>query len=143
MKNIIPLIIAVFIVITNGIIGHFFAPNGITFTPVVLTTITYLICFRLKSTKVVLISLLTYIFVALNDFSIKLYSGGTHDYEGLGWVHFFLFIGLIPTSAILSFAIFKNSKEKLSIKIFALFLFITLIIIHLEVFSLLGLGRSF
>lgn len=141
MKNIIPLIIAVFIVIANGIIGHYFAPNGITFTPVVLTITTYLICFRLKTAKVVLISLLTYIFVALNDFSIKLYSGGTTDYEGLGWIHFFLLIGLIPTLVILSFAIFKKEKEKLSIKILSLILFIILMIIHFQVFSLLGLDK--
>lgn len=141
MKNIIPLIVAVFIVIANGIIGHYFAPNGITLTPVVLTIITYIICFRLKSSKVVLISLLTYIFVALNDFSIKLYSGGTTDYEGLEWIHLFLLIGLIPTLVILSFAIFKKGKEKLSTKILSLILFIVLMIIHFQLFSLIGLDK--
>jgi hypothetical protein len=71
-------------VILNGLIGHFFAPNGIMLTPIVLTITTSLVCFGTNNIKIILISALTYLFVALNDISIKLYSGGSHDNEGLG-----------------------------------------------------------
>jgi len=143
MNNITALGLALLTVIVNGLIGHFFAPNGIILTPVVLTITTYLVCFKTKNIKVLLISILTFLFVALNDISIKLYSGGRHDNQGLGWIHLLLFVGLVPTFGILLTAIFKRKDEKLTSKIISIILFVGLIVGHLQLFSSLGLGRYY
>lgn len=143
MNNYIAIGIATLTVILNGLIGHFFAPNGIMFTPFVLTITTSLICFGTKNIRVIFISILTFLFVALNDISIKLYSGGTNDNEGLGWVHLLLFVGLVPTFGILLSSILKRDEEKSINKIVAIILFVGLIAIYLELFSSLGLGRHY
>ena len=143
MNNYIAIGIATLTVILNGLIGHFFAPNGIMFTPIVLTITTSLICFGTKNIRVIFISILTFLFVALNDICIKLYSGGTHDNEGLGWVHLLLFVGLVPTFGILLSSILKRDEEKSINKIVAIILFVGLIAIYLELFSSLGLGRHY
>lgn len=143
MSNYLALGLATFTVILNGLIGHFFAPNGILLTPIILTITTSIICFRTKNIKVIFISILTFSFVALNDISLKLYSGGTHDNEGLGWIHLLLFVGLIPTFGILLSTVLKKKDEKSINKIFAIILFVSLISIHLQLFSNLGLGRHY
>ena len=143
MNNTTALGLATSTVILNGLIGHFFAPNGIALTPVVLTITTSLVCFGTKNIKVILISTLTYLFVALNDISIKLYSGGSHDQEGLVWIHALLFIGLIPTFGILLTRSIRQKDEKLINKLLAVGLFIGLIALHLQLFGNLGLGRYY
>jgi len=143
MNTKIALGLATLAVILNGIIGHFLAPSRIMLTPIVLIITTTLICFGTKKIKPILISALTYLFVALNDISIKLYSGGSHDSEGLGWIHLLLFVGLLPTFGILLVTIFKNKEETLTNKIIAVVLFVGLIVGHLKLFSDLGLGRHY
>ena len=143
MNNKAVLGLATLTVILNGLIGHFFAPSGIMFTPIVLTITTSLVCFGTKNIKVIFISALTYLFVALNDISIKLYSGGSHDSEGRGWIHMLLFVGLLPTFGILLATIIRHKEETLTNKIIALVLFVGLIAGHLQLFSNLGLGRYY
>lgn len=143
MNNTTALGLATLIVVLNGLIGHFFAPNGIMLTPIVLTITTSLVCFGTKNIKIIFISALTYLFVALNDISIKLYSGGSHDNEGLGWVHLLLFVGLVPTFGILLATVLKHKEETVTNKIIAVVLFIGLIVGHLQIFSNLGLGRYY
>jgi len=143
MNNTKALGLATLTVILNGLIGHFFAPSGIMLTPIILTITTALVCFGTKNIKIVFISALTYLFVALNDISIKLYSGGSHDSEGLGWIHMLLFVGLLPTFGILLTTIFKHKEETLTDKIIAVALFVGLIAGHLKLFSNLGLGRHY
>jgi len=143
MNNKTALGLATITVILNGFIGHFFAPNGIMLTPIILTIMTALVCFGTKNIKIIFISALTYLFVALNDISIKLYSGGSHDNEGLGWVHLLLFVGLVPTFGILVATILKHKEETWTNKIISIVLFVGLIAGHLQLFSNLGLGRHY
>lgn len=143
MNNTTALGLAALAVILNGLIGHFFAPNGILLTPVVLTITTSLVCFGTKNIKAISISTLTYLFVALNDILIKLYSGGSHDQEGLVWIHLLLFIGLIPTFGILLTRSIRQKDEKPINKLLAVVLFIGSIALHLQLFGDLGLGRYY
>jgi hypothetical protein len=143
MNNKKALGLATLTVISNGLIGHFLAPSGIMLTPIVLTITTSLVCFGTKNFKTILISALTYLFVALNDISIKLYSGGSHDSEGLGWIQMLLFIGLLPTFGILLVTIFRNKQETSANKIIAVVIFVGLIAGHLQLFNNLGLGRYY
>lgn len=142
-QNIIVLVFAFIVVLINGLIGHFFAPYGMDLTPVVLTITTSLIAFKTKNLKLIWQSILIYCFVALNDISIKLYSGGSHDMEGLGWIHLFLFIGLLPTLGILVMIVIKNKQDQIKDKVFAVVTFLVLISVHLYLFGKLGLGQYY
>jgi hypothetical protein len=143
MNNTTALGLATLTIILNGLIGHFFAPNGIMLTPIVLTIMTSLVCFGIKNIKIILLSTLVYLFVALNDISIKLYSAGSHDNAGLGWVYLLLLVGLVPTFGILLTTVIKRKEETVINRIIAVVLFIGLIAGHLKVFSNLGLGRYY
>lgn len=143
MNNSTALGLATLVVILNGLIGHFLAPSGILLTPVILIITTSLVCFGTKNIKVIFLSFLVYLFIALNDFSIKLYSGGSHDSEGIAWIHLLLFVGLIPTFVIFLVAVFINGQDTLINKIIAIVLFVGLIVLHLQLFMTLGLGRYY
>jgi hypothetical protein len=119
----------------NGLLGHYFAPSGIFLTPIVLTVTTSLVCFGTNNVRAIHRSALTYLFVASNDISIRLYSGGSHDLEGLGWILGLLLIGLLPTVGILSSADSKMNQETLTSKSAAIALFVVLMAGHLLMFS--------
>lgn len=143
MNNKTAIGLAIVTVILNGLVGHFFAPNGITLTPIVLTITTSLICFGTKNINIIFLSALTYLLVALNDISLKLYSGGSHDNEGLEWVHLLLFVGLVPTFGILLSTVLSCKEETVTNKVIAMILFLVLIGVHLQLFDNLGLGRYY
>lgn len=143
MNNIIALGLALLIIILNGLLGHFFPPNSIFLTPIILTITSILVCFATKNIPIVFISILTISFVVLNDIFIKLYAGGIHDNEGQDFITLFLFIGLLPACGVLIAAIFKRKEEGLINKIIAMVLFFGFTAIHLQLFGNLGLGRSY
>ncbi|PIE50967.1 MAG: hypothetical protein CSA38_00405 [Flavobacteriales bacterium] len=137
-NNILWLGLAMLIVITNGLVGHFYPPNGIFFTPVVLISTTFFVCFGTKKIRFIYLSFLTYFFVAFNDILVKLYTGGTHDIEGQHWIHLLLIIGLIPVLLIFFASLLKKSQDTLLHKIFSFILLILLIVLHLKLFKNLG-----
>jgi hypothetical protein len=143
MKNILTLTIALILVLINGIIGHFFPPNGIDFTIILIPTITVIICFASENLNSILKSLSVSFLVIANDVLIKLYSGGTHDLEGLEWIHFFMYSGILIGLIILTINVMKNKKENLFIKILSIITFPSLIYIYLQFFYQLGLGRKY
>ncbi|WP_281239941.1 hypothetical protein [Flavobacterium praedii] len=143
MKNILALTISLILVLINGIIGHFFPPNGIDFTIILIPTITAIICFASENLNSILKSLSVSFLVIANDILIKLYSGGTHDLEGLEWIHFFMYCGILIGLIILSINVMKNKKENLYIKILSIITFPFLIYIYLQFFYQLGLGRKY
>lgn len=143
MSKLTAIVIATLTVLFNGIIDHFFAPYGIMFTPIVLTITSLLIAFGAPKVDLLWVSFLTFLFAALNDVLIKLYGGGSHDAEGQGWIHFLLFIGLVPTTAILLTSIFRRKEERMWRKIVAVFLFGILVVVYLQFFQNLGLGRYY
>ena len=143
MKNLLTLTIALILVLINGIIGHFFPPNGIDFTLILIPTITVIICFASENLSSTLKSLSISLLVIANDILIKLYSGGTHDLEGLEWIHFFMYSGILIGLIILSINVLKNKKENVFIKILSIIAFPFLIYIYLQFFYQLGLGRKY
>ncbi len=143
MNNKTALGLATLTVIINGLLGHHFPPSGIFLTPIVMTITTWLVCFRTTSSRAIHRSVLTYLFVASNDISIKLYSGGTHDTEGLGWILALLLVGLFPTVGVLSVAVFKMNQETLKSRSAAIALFFVLIAGHLLMFLKLGLEYGY
>ena len=143
MKNILTLTIALILVLINGIIGHFFPPNGIDFTIILIPTITVIICFASENLNSILKSLSVSFLVIANDILIKLYSGGTHDLEWLEWIHFFMYSGILIGLIILSINVLKNKKENVFIKILSIIAFPFLIYIYLQFFYQLGLGGKY
>lgn len=143
MKNILTLAIALILVLINGIIGHFFPPNGIDFTIILIPTIIIIICFASENLSSILKSLSISLLVIVNDILIKLYSGGTHDLEGLEWIHFFMYSGILIGLIILSINVMKNKKENLFIKILSIIGFPFIIYIYLQFFYQLGLERKY
>lgn len=140
LKNCIALGLALLTVGVNGLIGHFLAPGGILLTPLVLALTTALVVFGTEKINAIGLSALTYLFVALNDIAIKLWSGGSHDSPGLGWIHLMLFIGLVPACIFLFRAIVRRRNDSTVTKIIAIGLFAGLIVLHLYMFGKLGLG---
>jgi hypothetical protein len=143
MKNILSLTIALILVLINGIIGHFYPPNGIDFTLILIPIITLIICFTSKNLTSIFKSLAISLLVITNDILIKLYSGGTHDLEGLEWIHFFMYCGILISIIILSLNVMKNKEENLFMKISSIIIFPFLVYIYLHFFYQLGLGRNY
>ncbi|MBS1612309.1 MAG: hypothetical protein JST49_05760 [Bacteroidetes bacterium] len=139
--NALLLILALLVVIANGFIGHFFAPNGIMLTPIVLILTTGIVCLT-DNMHPILISIFSYFYVALNDILLKLYAGGSHDEEGLAWMAMFLLFGLVPSFIILVATVFRTKQAILAVRLLAVVLFIALVAIHLSVFERLGLGQQ-
>jgi len=84
-------------------------------------------------------SLISYSFIGLNDIGIKLFAGGIHDYEGLGWIYMLLLIGLVPCSIILIIGVLRDEKSVAITKLISVFIFVLLIYVHLELFNSVGL----
>ncbi|PQJ19254.1 hypothetical protein [Nonlabens tegetincola] len=143
MKTKTAILISFFIILINLINGHFFAPNGITYTPIALSAMTLVMTLGAKTLKPISLSGIITGFIILHDVGIKLYSGGTHDREGLGWIHTLLFIGLVLSYSILLFGIFKRKEAELKEKIIAALILPVAISIHLYFFTDLGLGRHY
>lgn len=112
-------------------------------TPYVLILISVFIGLLNTEIKPIWKSVLLAGLIILNDIGLKLFSGGSHDSEGLGWIHMMLFIGLIPAFGLLIAGVFKTKKGVLRNKWIAILVFPILIWIHLLLFSDLGLGRYY
>lgn len=119
-------------------ISHFFAPNGILIVPIVMSGIVALIIFTETSFSIVAKSVLSYLFIGLNDVGIKLFSGGRHDMARNGWIHMMLFIGLGLCFIILLIGVFNDKKSNFYAKILSLIIFVGFIYLHVEIFESLG-----
>src|SRR5579872_5351544 len=97
-------------------IGHFLPPIGILAIPIVIPLMTGLIVFTDNGFNILVKSVLSYLFIALNDISIKLFAGAIHDSEGTGWIHLMLFIGLIPSFIMLFRAVYRDKNATKLIK---------------------------
>lgn len=126
------------ILLTSILIGHFWPPNGILATPLVITVMIGLILFTDVDFNIFVKIFLSYLFIGLNDINIKLFAGGLHDMEGIGWIHMLLFIGLIPCFIMLLIAVYQDKVFNIWIKILGVLMFILMIYIHLEIFETLG-----
>ena len=138
MKTTLFILVSFLIVFTNIVIGHFFAPYGILYTPIVLSIVS-LIIIATKETGLIFKGVLISLFIIMNDVGIKLYSGGIHDYEGLAWIHIFFLIGLILSYIILITGILLARHSSLRQKIAAALTLPVIITIHMYFFTELGI----
>lgn len=130
--------ILLLILLLSIIIGHFLPPSGILSTPVIISLITALVIFTDNDFSILVKSIVSYLFIGLNDIGIKLFAGGRHDLEGIGWIHMLLFIGLVPCFIMLLVGVLHDKRASIWVKVFSVLVFILLIYIHLEIFETLG-----
>lgn len=129
-------------VAANVALNYFVAPTGITLTPIILVVCAILINTLNAKFDLITRTILTFLIIALNDIGIKLYGGGTHDLEGIEFVHFFLLFGLVPCFIILSICAFRSKENEIFKRIGSLVLFVALICLHLYFFERLGLDPN-
>jgi hypothetical protein len=132
-------IISIFTVFFHISIGHFFAPNGITFLPITMILMTFLI-FQLTGYKIYVKCFITVLLFLTLEIGIKFFAGGHHDNEGQIWINSFYLFGLIPSTIIIFYKIFKNTEIILKIKILIVCLFLVFQYLQSILFGSLGLG---
>jgi hypothetical protein len=122
--------------------GHFFPPMGVLLIPVVVSLMIGLLVFIKSDLNIIEKSVLSYLCIGLNDIGIKLFSGGRHDLEGLGWIHMMLFIGLVPCFMMLLISIFRDKSSSVWLKALSVAIFMLLICLHVVMFETLGVEVS-
>jgi hypothetical protein len=137
------ILIATGVIILNLILGHFFAPTGMMLTPVALIIATVIVVFTTKKLRPIYITQTVLGLIILHDIGLKLYSGGTHDREGFGWLHLMLFLGLVPSYILTIIGIIRNKQTNWTEKILSILIFPLVIAGHLYLFDDLGLGRHY
>lgn len=134
--------VLVLILLSSITIGHFFPTAGILIIPVIILMIIWFIMFTEVDCSIYLKSFFCYFFIGLNDIGIKLFAGGRHDLEGIGWIHTLFFVGLIPGFIILVAGVFRHKKSSVVIKVISVLIFILLVYSHFEMFETLGVDSE-
>lgn len=146
MKTLLAILLALAIVGGNVLLGYYYAPSEILFTPVVALLVTrVLLAATVRpggrgGTVLLGSATLAAGFICLNDVGVKLYGGGTHDAEGLGFVNFFLLIGALLAYGLVVHHISRQKATPLPARIAAGLLFPALLALHLYFFADLGYG---
>lgn len=126
------------LVLVNVVIGHFLPPSSIMLSPIVISLMT-IFTLELK-VRVLVKSFLIGILISLQDVGVKLFAVGTHDYVGLVWIHFMLLMGLIPSFLIIVYFYVKDQNENVFQKMIGILVFILMVVIHISLFSKLGVN---
>jgi len=124
------------------IMSHFLAAVAIIGIPIIISLATGLIMFIDNGLGILIKVVIAYLFIGLNDIGIKLFAGGIHDYEGLGWIHMMLFIGLVPSLIMLLIGTFRDKNSTIWTKLGAIIIFVALISAHFQLFKKLGIPLS-
>jgi hypothetical protein len=130
------------ILLLSVISGHFLPPLEILICPIVISIMTWLILFTNNGFNITIKSVLSYLYIGLNDIGIKLFGGGIHDFEGMGFIHLLLFIGLIPCFIMLLIAVRRDTNSSKCSKVSSILLFILLIYVHLQLFQRVGVDQD-
>lgn len=141
-KSLLITVTSIIIVLIHLYIGRYFAPNGIDLLPLTMVILTVLI-FQFTEYKIYIKCLIIALLFLSLDVGIKLYSGGSHDYEGSLWINSFYFIGLIIPLIIIIYKVYKSPKIILRTKILTIILFIVFIYVENYLFGNLGVGRYY
>lgn len=132
----------ILIVLIHLYIGHYFAPNGIDLLPLTMILITVII-FQFTNYKIYIKCLIAALLFLSLDIGLKLYAGGSHDYEGLDWINAFYFIGIIPSLIIIFYKVYKNTEVSLRTKILIVVLSLVFLYFQNDLFGTLGVGRFY
>jgi len=138
MNNTFKIIIVLSLVALTNIIGHYFPPSSILFSPFTIGLLAGLL--MTTNFKVNFRILLLTIFIILNDILIKKFAGGTHDFEGAGFINMFLIIGVTLSTVIISLVISDLKDKSVLRKIILVSLMPIAMFFYLHYFDLYGLS---
>jgi hypothetical protein len=137
MNTLKVVLISFALIIINNVLGHYFSPISILLTPVVIGIISVLIS-RLNI-PIILVVLLVIASILFNDILVKLFAGGTSDFEGAGFINLFLIIACIIATVITLALLITTHKHNIIYTILACLLIPLSVYIHLLYFDFLGL----
>jgi len=141
-SSIFYVIISALIVLLDIFVGHFLAPNGITNLPLALIIITVLILFFTKYNIYYQCLIIALLFFTI-DIALKLYAGGTHDYEGQDFYTLFYFVGAIPSLGLIFFRVIKNTEINKVSKVLIILAFLIFLYCQNVFLGNLGYGKSY
>jgi hypothetical protein len=138
MKNILTITLGFVLLLISNYLGHVHPPFSISWTPILIGLFTGLVLFTTDFRLVIKFSLIIVMIIS-NDILIKLFAGGTHDWEGVGWIVGLRFVGLII--ALIIIVIYGLIKQRDRKKEILLYLFgsCVIIIAYSSYFDSLGL----
>jgi hypothetical protein len=138
----VSLLLCAAVVAANNLLGHYMAPSGILMTPLVIMALTGWLLPRHStySHSILRVGLLA-LLICLHDAGIKLYAGGSHDAEGQGFIHFFLFMGLLPAYGYVVYTLTRQRAEPVAVRVVTGLLFPAILGHYFWFFA--GLGYAF
>jgi len=138
IKNTLIVTVGIGTLLISNYLGHVFPPFSMDWTPILLGLITGLVFFISDFQLSLKFGLITGIIIS-NDILIKLFAGGSHDWEGLGFQIVDLFLGLFISFSLIVTYCFTEKKRR--IKKYILYSLVSgaLIFIYLECFETLGM----
>ncbi|TGE04711.1 hypothetical protein [Hymenobacter fodinae] len=135
----ISLLLSSALMVANILLGHYYGPSGIVLTPLVLMALTGWLLPRHSqySQNLLRVGLLA-LLICLQDAGTKLFAGGSHDAEGQGVIHAFLFMGLLPVFGYIVYMLRRQRAEPPGSRILAGLLFPVAVGLYLWLFANLG-----
>ena len=138
IKNILTITIGVLLLLISNYLGHVYPPFSISWTPFLIGLFTGLVLFVTNFKLVAKFGFIVGLIIS-NDVLIKFFAGGTHDWEGVGWISMFCFLGLIFSFIIiLLYGFTKRVQRKKEYYIYVI-ISIVILITYLSYFDSLGM----
>ncbi len=138
MRNILIITIGIILTLISNYLGHIYPPFSIDWTPILIGLFTGLVLYFTNFRLIIKFSLIIGLII-FNDILIKFYAGGTHDWEGVGWITVYLLLGLIISLVIIIIYGFTNQKENKKEYFLLIFAFSVLLFLYLSYFDSIGM----
>ena len=139
----ISLVSATLVLLVSIIIAYFLPPAGLLLSPVTMSLMVWIILFGANNFGILTRSALCYLYIGLSDIGLKLFAGGIHDIEGMGFMSLLFFVGLIPCFIMLLTTVYRATLPNKWVKIISILGFILLIWVHIGIFKRLGLDHRY
>jgi hypothetical protein len=133
--------LALAVVAANVYWDYVSAPSGLLYSPGVALIACSIVLFWASPWNPYLKSGLCAGLLMLQDAGLKLYGGGDHDVEGLGFCNLLLLLGALLSLVPLIMALGRNKTIATRHKAGAIGLFVALLVGHLLLFGSLGVGH--
>ena len=104
------IIIGIGIIIICNILGHILPPFSLLLSSIYMGIVIAFVNKPLYLLNFKLTTVYNFILLLLNDLTIRIYAGGTHDSQGKAWCFLMYFIGLII--AIIIMLVYSSETEK-------------------------------
>ena len=104
------LLIGIYVVFFNSVLAFLVQPLGFMIIPICLPIASSFIVFKPNGLGVLAKSLSLVGMISFLDLALKAIPAGPFEAEGQGWIHLFLFMGIIPSFIIYLFGIAQEKE---------------------------------